>query len=112
MLKRTITYTDFNGVERSDDFYFNLSKAEMATLQLTTSGGYDTYIAEIVNSNDGKRIVEAFKSIIEGAYGVKSDDGRRFLKSKELFADFEASEAYSQLFMELVTDPNAGATFV
>ncbi len=112
MLKKTIAYTDYNGVERSEDFYFNLNKAELTEMQVGVEGGYGEMLQRIVDSNDNKQIVETFKSIILKAYGVKSQDGKRFIKSKELSEEFSQTEAFVELFMELATDEKAAADFV
>jgi len=112
MLKKTITYEDFNGVERKEDFYFNLSKAEIMEMQFGTVGGLDVMLQKIVDAKDVKSIMNTFKMLILKAYGVKSDDGRRFIKSEEIAKEFEQTEAYSILYMELATDDNAAAEFV
>lgn len=111
MLKKTITYTDYDGNERTEDFYFNLTKAECTELELSAEGGLTKMLQKIVAERDGKRIVEAFKDLILRAYGQKSLDGRRFVKSPELREEFSQTEAYSQLFMELSTDADAAAAF-
>lgn len=112
MLKKTITYTDYDGVQRTEDFYFNLSKAEIAEMELSTAGGLDKTINRIVAEQDGKRIIALFKDLVLKSYGKKSDDGRRFIKSQELRDEFSQTEAYSDLFMELATDADAAAAFV
>ena len=84
MLKKTITYVDYNNIERTEDFYFNLSKAEITNLQLGTTGGLSTMIEKIMSTQDIPKIMETFQNIILQSYGVKSDDGRRFIKSPEL----------------------------
>lgn len=112
MLKKTITYTDYNDVERTEDFYFNLSKAEIAEMELSTEGGFAEMIQRIVNAKDAAAIVDIFKKMILKAYGIKSDDGKRFMKSKEISEAFSQTEAYSQLFIELSTNADAGAAFV
>ena len=112
MLKKTITYTDFNGVERTEDFYFNLTNAEITELELSTTGGFAEMIRSIVNAQDIPSIVKIFKDIIFKAYGEKSLDGRRFIKSYELSKEFSETGAYSELFMELATDANAAAEFI
>ena len=112
MLKKTITYKDFNGVERKEDFYFNLSKAEIMEMQFGTVGGLDVMLQKIVDAKDVKSIMNTFKMLILKAYGIKSDDGRRFIKSEEIAKEFEQTEAYSILYMELATDDNAAAEFV
>lgn len=112
MLKKTVTYVDYNGVERTEDFYFNLSKAEVAEMELSVEGGLSKMLEEIVKSNDNVRIVELFKQMVLKAYGEKSADGKRFVKSKELSEAFSQTEAYSEIFMELALDEKAAAAFV
>lgn len=112
MFKKTVTYIDFDGVERTEDFYFNLSKSEVIKLELSYPGGFENYIDTIVKSNDGAAIMKAFNDIIMMSYGEKSADGRRFVKSKELSDAFAQTPAYDQIFMELCTDNNAAAAFV
>lgn len=112
MIKRTITYEDYNGVSRTEDFYFNLSKAEIAEMELSTTGGMGEMIRRIIEAQDTPSIVKIFKEILFKAYGVKSADGRRFIKSPELSLEFSQTEAYSQLFMELATDADKAAAFV
>ena len=112
MLKKTITYTDYNDVERTEDFYFNLSKAELMEMELSTTGGLAEMINKIVAAQDAPAIVKIFKELVLKSYGQKSADGRRFIKSKELADEFAQTEVYSQLFMELATDADAAAKFV
>lgn len=112
MLKKTVTYTDYNGVQRTEDFYFNLSKAELMEMELGTTGGFAEKMQAIVASNDGPTIMRVFKEILLKAYGEKSDDGKRFVKSPEISAAFEQTEAYSQIFMELVTDADKSSEFI
>ena len=112
MLKKTVTYVDYNGVERTEDFYFNLSKAEVTEMELSVEGGFSKMLEEIVKSNDNARILELFKEMVLKAYGEKSADGRRFVKSKELSEAFSQTEAYSEIFMELAMDEKAAAAFV
>lgn len=112
MLKKTFTYVDYNGVERTEDHYFNLSKAELMEMELSTTGGLAEMINKIVAAQDAPAIIKMFKELVLKAYGQKSADGRRFIKSKELSDEFSQTEAYSQLFMELATDADAAAAFV
>ena len=112
MLKKTITYTDYNGVEKTEDFYFNLSKAEIMEMELSTYGGLAEMIKRIIDAQDGPAIIKVFKDLILKAYGVKSPDGKRFIKSEELFTEFSQTEAYSNLFMELSTDADAASEFI
>lgn len=112
MLKKTVTYTDYNGVERTEDYYFNLSKAEILEMEMGTTGGLAEMIKKIVDAKDAPAIIRIFKDLVLKAYGEKSDDGKRFIKSKELSEAFSQTEAYSQIFMELATDADKGAEFV
>lgn len=112
MITKSITYVDYNGVERTENFMFNLSKAEIMELELTTTGGLAEMIQRIVAAQDTPSIVKIFKDLILKSYGVKSPDGKHFVKSKELSTEFSQSEAYSVLFMELATDADAAAAFV
>ena len=116
MLKKTITYVDYNGEERKEDFYFNLSKAEVMEMELSTTGGLAEMIQRIVAAKDAPAIIKIFKDLVLKAYGEKSPDGKRFMKvddnGKPLYIAFSQTEAYSQLFMELATDADAAAAFV
>ena len=112
MLKKTITYNDYNGTERTEDFYFNLTKAEIMEMEMSTSGGLAEMITKIVATKDAPAIIKIFKELILKAYGEKSPDGKRFIKSEEISIAFSQTEAYSQLFMELATDADAASTFV
>ena len=112
MLKKTITYKDYNGVERTEDFMFNLTKAEILEMQLTKDGGMDAAIKKIVDAKDAPEIMKVFKDLILKSYGIVSDDGRRFIKSKEISESFAQTEAFSMLFMELATDTDAASAFV
>lgn len=121
MLKKSITYTDFNGKQVTEDFYFNLTKAEVAEMEVSASsvdsegnvsGGMQKMLNDVISSGSGARIIEVFKDIIFRSYGVKSEDGKRFVKSEELSKDFVQTAAYSEFFVELLTDPDAAANFV
>lgn len=112
MIKKTIPYNDYNGTERTEDFYFNLSKAELMEMEMGTSGGLAEMINKIVSTQDAPAIIKVFKDLILKAYGEKSPDGKRFIKSEELSIAFSQTEAYSVLFMELATNADAAAEFV
>ena len=115
MYKKTMTYTDFNGEERTEDFYFNLTKAEIMEMELGTAGGLTGMIQKIISEKDQPKIVEMFKALILKAYGVKSPDGKRFMKKQNgvnLSEEFEQTEAYSDLFILLATDAEAATEFV
>ena len=112
MITETIKYTDFNGDEREEKFMFNLTKAEVMELQMGTTGGLSETLKKIVETQDVPSIIKIFKDLILKAYGEKSADGKRFIKSEELSTAFSQTEAYSQLFMKLATDADAAANFV
>ena len=112
MLKKIITYTDYNGIERTEPFYFNLSKAELMEMELGVTGGMTEMLDKIIAAKDAPSLMKTFKEMIMKAYGVKSDDGKRLIKSEELSIAFTQTEAYSVLFMELITDDKAAADFV
>lgn len=112
MLKETITYVDYNGTERTEDFYFNLTRAEIIEMELETTGGLVEMMNRIIASQDSRSIKEQFKNMILRSYGEKSPDGRRFIKSEELSISFSQTEAYSILFEKLATDDGAATRFV
>lgn len=111
MLKKTITYVDYNGVERTEDFYFNLTKAEVVEMESSYNGLIDAF-NRIIKAEKTSDLVEIFKDLIKRSYGEKSPDGRRFVKSQEIFETFSQTEAYSQLFMKLATDDKAASEFM
>lgn len=112
MLTKTIVYNDCNGVERKEDFYFNLTEAELTEMEYSTTGGFSEMIKKIIAAQDVPTIIKVFKELLLKTYGEKSPDGRRFIKSEELSTAFSQTEAYSKLFMELATDPDKAAEFV
>ena len=112
MLKKTIEYTDYNGVDREEDFYFNLSKAELMEWEMGTTGGLAEMIQKIVQTQDAPAIIAIFKDLILKSYGEKSADGKRFIKSDELREAFSQTEAYSNLYMELATDADKASAFI
>ena len=112
MLKKTIKYVDYNEVERTEDFYFNLSQTEVTEMELSTEGGLVEKIERIVAAKDGAEIMRLFKEIVFKAYGEKEPGGKRFVKSPELSLAFSQTPAYDKLFFELITDADAAAAFV
>ena len=112
MLKKTIKYVDYNDEEREEDFYFNLTKAELTQMQLSEKGGLDAVLDRMLQTRDEPSMIKMFKEIIDMSYGVKSTDGRRFIKNQEVLDDFRQTEAYSVLFMELATNSEAAAEFI
>lgn len=112
MLSKTITYTDYNGLERTEKFYFNLTEAEVAEMELTTEGGLSGMIEKIIETKDVPTLIKIFKDLILRSYGEKSADGRRFIKNDEMREAFTQTEAYSKLFMELAFDADKATEFV
>lgn len=112
MLKKTIKFTDYFGEERTQDFYFNLTKSELMEMNLSADGGVERLIDKIIQTKDRKKLVTYFKDIILRSYGEKSDDGFQFMKGEEISKRFEQSPAYDQLFMELATDAEKAADFI
>lgn len=112
MLKKTITYTDFNGKERTEDHYFNLNEAEIIEWEMSHKGGLTEMIKRIVAAEDAPELSKLFKELIRKSHGVKSDDGRRIIKNDETWEDFSQTNAYSALYMELVTNDKAASDFV
>lgn len=112
MLKKTISYVDYNGVSRKEDFYFNLSKAELMEMELMTPGGMSSMLTRMVDSRDDTEITKIFKDLILKSYGEKSPDGKYFNKSEEISKAFSQTEAYSELFVELASDSDKAAQFV
>ena len=111
MLCKKITWTDYDGTERTEDFYFNLTQAELAMMDLSVAGGMRKRMEKLMQKQDTPVVMEVLRDMIKLSYGVKSDDGRKFLKSDEIFKDFEQTEAYSIFFMELFNKPGAAAEF-
>lgn len=112
MLKLKRTYIDYNGVSRTEDFYFNLTQTEVTEMEMSVDGGLVEMINRITAAQDGKQILALFKDIVLRAYGEKSPDGRRFIKNQELRDAFAQTQAYSDLFMELATDAKKASDFV
>ncbi len=112
MFKDKRTYVDFNGTERTEEFYFNLTKAELIELEISHPGGLVAYLDNIVKSQNVADIVMTFKEIMAKSYGVKSDDGRQFIKSDGNFKAYTETEAYSDFFMELSQNADKAAAFV
>ena len=112
MLKKTINYTNYNGEQKTKECYFNLSKAEIAEMELEIPGGMAANLRQITEAKDTPSLVKIFKNLILRSYGVKSFDGERFIKNQQVREEFEQSEAYSELFMELATNADSAAEFV
>lgn len=112
MFKKTITYVDYDGNEREEDFYFNLDERDITKMELGTTGGLDQYIKKISAEKDLPKIIELFEDLIDASYGEKSADGKYFMKTAEALMKFKSTQAYSDLYMELATDENAAAEFI
>lgn len=107
----TKTYTDFNGNEKTEDFYFNFTQADLAEMELSMEGGLSAYLEKIVKASDQSEIIRYFKYIVLESYGKRTPDGK-FYKNDEIKAEFKATQAYSDIFMELAQDADAAATFI
>ena len=112
MYKKTITYTDYNDVEQTEDFYFNLNKAELMRIQLQNNGTLQAKLERLINTRETSEIAQIFQDIIDMSYGVKSDDGKRFIKNQEVLDAFKQTEAYSELYVELTTNTDAAVEFI
>lgn len=112
MIKKTVTYKDFDGNERTEDFYFHLTEQELTEWELSVDGGLSGVLRRIVNSKDNKKLIEIFKDLLIRSYGVKTPDGRGFVKNKEVLNDFIYTQAFSDIYMELATDDKAASEFV
>ena len=112
MIKWPITYTDYNGEERTEDFYFNINKAELMEMNLNANGALEEYYKRLKDLHDGPQIAAEYKKIILMAYGEKSLDGRRFMKSQQLRDEFEQTEAFAELYMQLATEEGAAERFI
>jgi len=112
MLKKRIEYEDFDGNKRSEDFYFNLTKTEMTLAQTSIDGGLVNKLQKINDAQNVPEIVKTFVELVDMSYGVKSDDGKRFVKNKELLDEFKSTNAYDQLFMEVLANPKDAVGFL
>lgn len=112
MLKKTFNFTDYNGVERTETHYFNLTRAEISELNFSEIGGLEAYLKRIIAADNLPELIKIFKKLICMSYGVISPDGRRFIKNDEVLKNFTETEAFSQLYMELSTDAKAASEFV
>lgn len=112
MLRKKIKYIDYDGNEREEEFLFNLTKAEIIEMELGMAGGMQNFIQKIIDTRDIPKLAGLWKEIILKAYGEKSDDGKRFIKSKEISTAFSQTEAYSELYTELCTNTEAATAFM
>ena len=111
MYNKTVTYKDYKGNTRTEDFYFNLNKAELVELELSTKGGLTVMMDRIIAAQDNATLFKIFKDLVSKSYGVLSDDGRKFIKNQEVLDDFMQTEAYSIIFSELATNAEAASEF-
>ena len=111
MFVKTVTYEDYNGVTRTEDFYFNLTKSELYEMELETGGGMSDVLMRIIKAKDYSEISSTFKKILLKSYGEKSDDGKHFMKSEEISRQFTFSPAYDIIYCELLSDTNAASAF-
>lgn len=112
MIIKKIKYVDYKGVAREDELFFNLTKAEVAEMELSYAGGLSAKVDRITKTKDSSEIIAVFKELILSSYGIISDDGKRFIKSDKLREEFSQTEAYSELFMELAGDADAASAFI
>lgn len=112
MIKKTIAYTDFDGNERKEDFYFHLTEAEIAEWELSVEGGLSKQLLSIMKSKDVRKIIPIYKKLLLKSYGVKSPDGRKFIKNDEVRDDFMQTQAFSDLYMKLALDAEEGSNFI
>lgn len=112
MIKKTVTYTDFNGNERTEDFYFHLTEQELTEWELSVDGGLSGVLQRIINSLDNRKLIEIFKDLMIRSYGVKTPDGRGFIKNEQVLNEFTCTQAFSDIYMELATDDKAASEFV
>lgn len=112
MLKKTVTYSDYNGVERTETFYFHYTEAEILDMEMSTEGGFAERIQKIIDAKDQVSLMKLIKKFVIDAYGIKSEDGKRFIKNDKVKTEFLESPAYSKIWMELVMDDEVAADFV
>lgn len=113
MLKKTIRYTNpLTEEEVSEVHLFHISKAELIELEASVPGGFAEKMQSIGQRGDPKEILREFKRIILTAYGVKSEDGNRFIKNQKVRDEFESSEAFSELYSELCTNAQSASEFI
>ena len=112
MLKKTFEYVDFNEVKQKEDFYFHLSKSELLTMEVSVKDGLGDMLKQIVKSEDGGEMTRILREIILKSVGIKSEDGKRFIKNDKIADDFAASPAFDQLFFEVATDADKAAAFI
>jgi hypothetical protein len=112
VLKRDITYENFDGEEVTETFYFNLTKTELLEMQIEYHGGMEELITRIIKEEAVKEIFELFKKIVLASYGIRSEDGKRFIKSNQIREEFQQTAAYDALIVELATNDQSASDFI
>lgn len=112
MLKKTITYTDYDGMERTEDFWFNLSKTELTKLDAELPGGVLGVLRKIIDKKDRKALVDFIETLILRSYGEKTLDGKRFVKTLDMAEEFMQTPAYDELFMSILSDTDSQTSFI
>lgn len=112
MYKKTVTYTDYNGNQRTEDFFFNLNKAELTEMEMANEGGMQAKLQKLMDANDNGGVLALFKDLILRSYGVKSEDGRRFIKNAQVTEEFTQTEAFSELFISLASNEEEATKFI
>jgi hypothetical protein len=112
MVKKTVKNVDFDGNEGTEDFYFHLTEQELSEWELSVDGGLSTVLRKIIKSKDEKALIEIYKDLLTRSYGVKTQDGRSFVKNQEALDNFIYTQAFSDIYMELATNDKAASEFV
>lgn len=112
MIKKTVTYVDYNGIERTESYYFHYTEAEILDMEMSTEGGFAERIQRIIDAKDQTALMKEIKKFVLDAFGVKSEDGRRFMKSQDIKQAFVESPAYSEIWLELLSDDKMASDFV
>lgn len=112
MTSKTVTYKDWNGMDRTETFYFHFSQAELMEMEISQDGGFSERVKKIAAANNLPDMLKIWKNFVLDAYGIKSEDGRRFMKNEEIRQSFVECPAYSIIFMELATNTEAASNFI
>lgn len=112
MLKKTITYEDYDGEIRTEDHYFNLTEAELTLMEFSENGGFQKKLEQMMQAKDTASLIGVIRDFVKASYGKKSLDGKRFIKNDEIYEEFSQTEAYSKFFMELCTDDKLALEFI
>lgn len=112
MIKKTVSYDGFDGETVTEDLYFHFNKAELMELEVETERGFSKKLQAVAEAKDVREVLAVFKDIVVRAYGVRSEDGKRFIKTERAREEFDGSEAYSEVLFDLLSDPASAARFV